>query len=133
NTQRIFGLTLIGLFAALSTVLAAIGLYGLLAYAIRQRAGELGIRIALGATPARIVRMALAEGLKPTFLGLAVGLAAAAAAMPAIESLLFEVKSVDWQVSLLVAGLLLVIAAAACAIPARRASRTDPAVALRAE
>jgi putative ABC transport system permease protein len=132
-SQRTFSLTLISLFATLATALAAIGLYGLLAYSIRQRTGELGIRMALGATPSRVVRMALRQGLKPALLGLMAGLCAAAGLTRVLESLLFDVKSLDGQVFALVAVLLFGIAGAACVIPARRAARIDPAVALRSE
>lgn len=132
-SQRTFSLTLISLFATLATALAAIGLYGLLAYSIRQRTGELGIRMALGATPSRVVGMTLTQGLKPALLGLIVGLSAAAGVTRVLESLLFDVKSLDGEVFGLVAVLLFVIAGAACLIPARRAARIDPAVALRTE
>jgi predicted permease len=133
TSERRFSLTLLALFAGLATLLAAIGLYGLLAYSIRQRTSELGIRMALGATPAHVVRMVLTQGLRPTAAGVLAGLVAATAVMQVLQSLLFEVKHLDLQVFLFVAILLVAIAVIACAIPARRAARIDPAVALRTE
>ena len=119
--------------AALLLLVGLVLQSGLLAYSIRQRTSELGIRIALGATPVRVIRMVLAQGLKPTLAGVAVGLAAAGAVMRVLQSLLFDVKSLDPQVFFFVAVLLMAIAVAACAVPARRATRIDPAVALRTE
>jgi putative ABC transport system permease protein len=124
---------LLGLFAGLATILAAIGLYGLLAYSIRQRTSELGIRIALGASPANVIGMILAQGLRPAAAGVLIGLAIAGATVRVLQSLLFEVKPLDYQVFLAVATLLITVAALACAIPARRAIRIDPAMALRTE
>ena len=131
--QRRSSLMLLGLFAGLATILAAIGLYGLLAYSIRQRTSELGIRIALGARPAHVIRMVLAQGLRPAAVGVLAGLGIATAIVRVLQSLLFEVKPLDVQVFFAVAILLMAIAALACAIPARRATRIDPAVALRTE
>jgi ABC-type antimicrobial peptide transport system permease subunit len=133
TSQRRFSLTLLSLFAGLATLLAAIGLYGLLAYSIRQRTSELGIRIALGATPAHVIRLVLTQGLRPTAAGVLAGLAVAGAVGRVLQSLLFEVKPVDSEVFLFVTVLLMAIAVIACAIPARRATRIDPAVALRTE
>ena len=133
TSQRRSSLTLLGLFAGLATALAAIGLYGLLAYSIRQRTSELGIRIALGASPAQVVGMVLAQGLRPATAGVLAGLAIAVAIVRVLQSLLFEVKPLDVQVFFAVAVALMTIAALACAIPARRATRIDPAIALRTE
>jgi putative ABC transport system permease protein len=133
TSQRRSSLMLLGLFAGLATTLAAIGLYGLLAYSIRQRTSELGIRIALGATPAHVVGMVLTQGLRPASVGVVAGLAIAGAVVRVLQSLLFEVKPLDVQVFFAVAVLLMTIAALACGIPARRATRIDPAVALRTE
>jgi predicted permease len=132
-SQRRSSLVLLGIFAGLATILAAIGLYGLLAYSIRQRTGELGIRIALGARPMHVIGMVLAQGLRPAAAGVLAGLAIACAVASVLQSLLFEVKPLDMQVFFAVALLLMAIAALACAIPARRATRIDPAVALRTE
>jgi predicted permease len=133
TSQRRASLMLLGLFAGLATILAAIGLYGLLAYSIRQRTSELGIRIALGASPANVIGMILAQGLRPAAAGVLIGLAIAGATVRVLQSLLFEVKPLDYQVFLAVATLLITVAALACAIPARRAIRIDPAMALRTE
>jgi putative ABC transport system permease protein len=133
RSQRRSSLTLLGIFAGLATLLAAIGLYGLLAYSIRQRTSELGIRIALGATPAHVVGMVLAQGLRPAAAGVLAGLAIAGAVVRVMQSLLFEVQPLDAQVFFAVAISLMTIAALACALPARRATRIDPAVALRTE
>lgn len=127
TAQRRSSLMLLGLFAGLATILAAIGLYGLLAYSIRQRSSELGIRIALGARPAHVIGMILAQGLKPAAAGVLVGLAIAGGAVRVLQSLLFEVKPLDLQVFFAVAALLMIIATLACALPARRATRIDPA------
>jgi predicted permease len=132
-SPKLFSLTLLGLFAGLATVLAAIGLYGLLAYSVRRRTAELGIRMALGATPARVLRLALVQGLRPALFGIVAGLAVSAGAVRVLRSLLFQVESLDPYVFLPVAALLAGIALIACAVPARRASCIDPAVALRAE
>jgi len=133
TSQRRSSLMLLGLFAGLATTLAAIGLYGLLAYSILQRTSELGIRIALGASPAQVVEMVLAQGLRPAVAGVLAGLAIAGAVVRVLQSLLFEVKPLDVQVFFAVAVALMTIAALACAIPARRATRIDPAIALRTE
>ena len=132
-TPRRFSLILLAIFAGLALVLAAIGLYSVLAYSTQQRTGEIGIRIALGATPANVMRMVVAQGLRPTLVGMLIGLGAAAAATRVLQSLLFEVRSSDPQVFALVAVVLAGIALAACAVPARRATRIDPTTALRAE
>jgi predicted permease len=129
--QRRFTLVLLSLFAGLAVLLASIGLYGVLAYNTQQRTGELGIRMALGASGTAIVRLVLAQGLKPALAGILIGLAGGAAATRLLESLLFGVKPSDPQV---LAGVVIVIAAvsaAASLLPAWRATRIDPATALR--
>jgi predicted permease len=131
--QKRFGMTLLGLFAGLALVLASIGLYGVLAYTIQQRTGELGVRIALGASPSGIARLVLWQGFKPAAAGLAVGLAASAAATRLIQALLFEVSPGDPQVLVGVIVLLGFVWSLACLVPAWRATRIDPVVALRAE
>jgi predicted permease len=133
TAQRRSSLMLLGLFAGLATMLAAIGLYGLLAYSIRQRTSELGIRIALGARPAHVIGMILAQGLRPAAAGVLIGFVIAGGAVRVLQSLLFDVKPLDLQVFFAVAALLIAIAALACAIPARRAMRIDPAMSLRSE
>jgi ABC-type lipoprotein release transport system permease subunit len=131
--QNRFGLTLIALFAALAVILAAVGLYGVLAYSVGQRAGELGVRIALGAQTPAITRLVVWQGLKPALAGIAVGMAGGLAATRLLETMLFEVKPNDPIVTSAVVVTLMAITLAACALPAWRASCIDPAITLRAE
>ena len=124
---------LLGLFAAVAVSLACIGIYGVLSYAIGQRTRELSIRSALGAQSRDITRLVLLGGMKPSIIGIAVGLAAAFALARLVESQLFEVKARDPLVFVAAVGLLGTMAALSVYFPARRASRVDPMVALRAE
>jgi predicted permease len=133
TSQNRFGLTLIALFAGLAVFLASIGLYGVLAYSVRQRTGEIGIRMALGAAPADITRLVVWQGLKPAGIGIVAGLAGAAAATRLIQGVLFEVSPMDPPVLASVAVLLGAISLAASLAPAWRATRIDPVVALRNE
>jgi predicted permease len=128
-----FEATLLALFATLSLVLAAIGLYGVLSYIATQRRGEIGIRIALGAQREQVLCLMLLDGLKPAIIGLALGLVASAAATRLLTSLLYGTKPLDLTVFVLVTFVLLSVAAIACVIPAWRASRLDPIQALRTE
>jgi predicted permease len=133
TSQTRFGLTLIALFGGLAVVLASMGLYGVLAYSIGQRTNELGIRIALGASGAAIARMVVWQGMKPAAAGVVAGLLLGSAATRLIQSLLFEVKPNDVSVLMAVAAVLSAVALMACFVPAWRATRVDPVVALRAE
>src|ERR1700693_372616 len=132
-TPRKFNLTLMMIFAAVALALAAIGIYGVVAYSVAQRTHELGVRVALGAQPRDIVRLVLGEGARLALLGAILGLAAAAALTRFMASLLFGVSIHDPLTFLAVGAILVCIAAAACCIPARRAMRVDPMVALRHE
>jgi putative ABC transport system permease protein len=126
-----FYLVLVAIFAFLAVVLAAVGVYGVVAYVVAQRTREIGVRMALGARQGEVVRMVLWQGLRPAMLGLALGLAAAAAGGRLIQELLFEVRPYDIATYAGVTVLLLAIVAAACAIPASRASAVPPSDALR--
>jgi putative ABC transport system permease protein len=128
-----FNTTLITGFAVLSLLLAAAGLFGVLSYLAAQRTSEIGIRIALGAQRDQVLRLMLADGLRPALIGLVCGLAASAAAARLIRTMLYETQPLDAPVFIAVTGTLLAVAALACFVPAWRASRLDPMQALRAE
>jgi putative ABC transport system permease protein len=120
------GLNLVGTFAALALVLAALGIYGVVSYSVAQRAHELGIRAALGATTGDLLRMVLGEGMRLTLVGLAAGLCGSVALTRLLESLLFGVTARDAGAYAAGAALLAAIALVACYVPARRAARADP-------
>ncbi|HZD48751.1 MAG TPA: ABC transporter permease [Silvibacterium sp.] len=128
-----FDSTLILAFAVIALVLAAVGLYGVLSYLATQRRSEIGIRIALGAQRGAVMRMMLADGLAPAWIGLVLGLLGSGFAVRLIRDMLYGVQPLDWSVFIAVALMLSVVAAAACAVPAWRASRLDPMQALRTE
>jgi putative ABC transport system permease protein len=128
-----FVLGLLAAFAGVAASLAAVGLFALLSYAVAQRVRELGVRLALGARPADVRRLVLGEGLRLAAVGLAAGLALALALTRLMSSLLYEVSPRDPPAFAAVAGLVFLVSLAATAWPARRASRIDPARALRAE
>jgi predicted permease len=127
------GATMFVAFGGLAMVLAAVGLYGVLAYNVAQRTHELGVRRALGAQATDVVRLVVADGLRVASAGLAIGIVAAFWAGKWLQPLLFDVSSRDPAVFGLVAAMLVVVATAASWIPAMRASRVDPNVALRSE
>jgi predicted permease len=131
--QRETGTTLLGIFAGLALLLAAIGLYGVLAYFVSQRIPEFGVRMALGAQSRDILWLVLKRGMGLALLGLAIGIAASFALTRLIASLLFEVSASDPIIFGAIALLLTTVALAACIIPARRAMKIDPMVALRYE
>ena len=118
------------IFAAIAVFLACIGIYGVLAYQVAQRRREIGIRLALGSEPRRIFQLVLQEGLVLLAAGLAVGFGGALAIRRAIETQLFEVRAFDPLVLAAVTAMLIAVAALACGVPARRASRIDPLIAL---
>jgi len=124
---------LLGTFGVLALVLACIGIYGVLAYSVSQRLREIGIRLALGATPGAILREVLGSGLGLSALGLLIGLVAALGLTRYLEALLYSVRPTDPGVFALAITTLLLVATAACYLPARRASRVDPMVVLREE
>ena len=126
-------MTLLAIFAGLALVLACIGVYGVLAYAVAQRTREIGVRMALGASPGIVTRMILGRGLKLSAVGLGAGIALAAALSILLRTLLYGVSPSAPLVYAGTATVLICVALAACVIPAQRASRVDPAVALRDE
>ncbi|HKQ74108.1 MAG TPA: ABC transporter permease [Blastocatellia bacterium] len=127
------GALLFGLFAAVALIIAAVGVYGVISYSVSQRTHEIGIRMALGAHAGAVRTMILRQGLSLIFLGVAIGLAGATAATRAMTSLLFDVSGADPLTFIAVALLLTMVALLACYIPARRATRVDPILALRSE
>jgi predicted permease len=131
--QQRFNMLLLGLFAALALILAAVGIYGAVAYAANQRTHEIGIRTALGAQRRDVLRLVMKDGAKIALFGIASGIAGALALTHLMASLLFEVKPTDPATFAGVAILLAFVVLAACYIPARRAMRVDPMVALRYE
>jgi putative ABC transport system permease protein len=129
---RFFAMLSVG-FAALALILAAIGIYGVMAYAVAQRGTEIGVRMALGATPSEIFRLVVGDGLKLTGAGVVLGIAGSLLVARWLTTLLFGVGAWDPRTLGLTAATLMLVAAAACFIPARRATRVYPMVALRAE
>jgi putative ABC transport system permease protein len=131
--ERRFALILFEVFGLAALALAALGIYGVLAGSVAERTREIGVRSALGASRADIVGLVVRQGMTLTSLGLAIGLAGAAAASRAIVAMLFGVSSLDPMTYVGVAGLLGAASAIACSVPAWRAARVDPAITLRAE
>jgi putative ABC transport system permease protein len=133
ESQRKFNALLLGALAAIALLLAAVGIYGTVSYWVRQRTPEIGIRVALGADQKNIFRLVLGRGMQFVFAGLALGIAGALAATRLLASLLFGVTPSDPATFAAIAALLFLVALLACWIPARRAMRVDPIVALRYE
>jgi ABC-type antimicrobial peptide transport system permease subunit len=132
-SPRRFSAVLIGVFAILALALAAVGIYGVMSYTVSQRTQEIGIRMALGAQPGNVQSMILGHSVKLTLIGVGLGLAGAFALVRFLTSLLFGVGAYDAVTFIGVPVLLAAVAIAASYLPARRAVRVDPIVALRYE
>jgi putative ABC transport system permease protein len=131
-TER-FGAVLMGTLAISGLLLACIGLFGVMAYSVTQRTGEIGVRVALGAQPQHVLGLIMAQGVKLTLFGVVIGLVVAWATTRLLVNLLFEIRAADPATFILISLLLVSIALVACFFPARRALNVDPMIALRAE
>jgi predicted permease len=133
SARRRIGMILLTAFAALALLLASLGIYGVLSYFVTQHTPEIGVRLALGAQPRNILRLVLRKGMSFTLLGVGIGIAASLALTRLMQSLLFGVSASDPLTLVMIAILLTVVAFFACWIPARRATKVDPIIALRYE
>jgi ABC-type antimicrobial peptide transport system permease subunit len=131
--ERRFALNLIAVFAIVALLLASIGIYGVMAYTFSRRTNEIGIRIAMGAQRMDILKIAFADGALLVAFGVLVGLLGSFALTRFLQSMLFDVKATDPVTYAALAALLAAVALFACFIPARRATRVDPLIALRHE
>jgi putative ABC transport system permease protein len=131
--RRRLNMILLGIFASVALLLAAVGIYGVMSYSVSQRTNEMGIRIALGAQPRNVLALILKQGLSLALIGMTIGIGAALALTRMMSSLLFGISPTDPFAFGAVAIALTIVALLACYIPARRATRVDPMTALRNE
>jgi len=132
SPQR-FNMFLLAAFAALALLLAAVGIYSVLAYSVRQRSREIGLRVALGARVGDVLRRVVVDGMKPTFLGIAIGIAASLALARVLSTLVYGVRAADVATFAAVSLLLTAVGLLASVLPAWRATRVDPLSVLREE
>ena len=133
TAQRKFAMVLLGTFALIALLLAAVGLYGVTAYSVTQRTHEIGLRMALGAQQGDVLKLVLGQGMVLATIGVALGLAAALALTRVMSTMLYGIGAMDRTTFVVVSLLLAIVALLACYLPARRATKVDPLVALRYE
>jgi len=132
-SRRRFNLVLLSLFATVALLLAAVGIYGVISYSVSQRTHEIGVRVAVGAHSTDILKLIVGQAMLLTLLGITIGLGASVALTRLLESLLFDVSTTDPLTFVVISSVLSAVALAACFVPALRATRVDPMIALRYE